>query len=202
MVASPEAFASIGGSPAVVLARLLYTGVVAMMAGYVVARIASHDPVRHAVVESPIPAIDLFLPDGSTKEETKVVNESRKILGLPALRISATAVRVPVEVGHSEAVHVELERPLTPEAARTVFAQTEGVFVEDEPATHTYPLAERATGNDGIYVGRIRVDESVQNGLAFWVVSDNVRKGAATNAVQIAELLVRGQLLWGSGERA
>ncbi|RLT25048.1 MAG: aspartate-semialdehyde dehydrogenase [Chloroflexi bacterium] len=151
--------------------------------------------VRHAVVLSPIPAIDIFLPDGSTKEETKVVNESRKILSLPALRISATAVRVPVEVGHSEAVHVELERPLSPESARTVFAQTAGVFVQDDPATHTYPLAAEAAGSDGIFVGRVRVDQSVENGLAFWVVSDNVRKGAATNAVEIAELLVARRLL-------
>lgn len=170
------------------------------------ALVAGERPVStiypHAVALSPIPAIDVFLENGSTKEEEKLVRESRKILGLPTLRISATAVRIPVEVSHSEAVHVELKRSLSPVSARTVFAQTDGVFVEDEPATHTYPLAERATGNDGIYVGRIRVDESVQNGLAFWVVSDNVRKGAATNAVQIAELLVRGQLLWGSGERA
>lgn len=145
---------------------------------------------HHAVVLSPIPAIDHFLPDGSTKEEAKVVNESRKILGLPALRISATAVRVPVEVGHSEAVHVELERPLTPDAARTVFAQTNGVFVQDDPSVQLYPLAANAAGSDAIYVGRIRGDSSVENGLAFWVVSDNVRKGAATNAVEIAELLV------------
>ena len=150
---------------------------------------------RHAVVQSPIPAIDIFLPDGSTKEETKVVNESRKILGLPTLRISATAVRVPVEVGHSEAVHVELDRPLTPEDARGVFARTEGVFVQDDPASHVYPLAADAAGSDGIYVGRVRVDQSVQNGLAFWVVSDNVRKGAATNAVEIAELLLQRGLL-------
>lgn len=152
---------------------------------------------HHAVVLSPIPAIDAFLPDGSTKEEAKVVNESRKILNLPTLRISATAVRVPVEVGHSEAVHVELERPLSPDSARTVFAQTQGVFVQDDPSTHTYPLAAHAAGSDDIFVGRIRTDASVENGLAFWVVSDNVRKGAATNAVEIAELLVARNLLHG-----
>jgi aspartate-semialdehyde dehydrogenase len=156
----------------------------------------------HAVVLSPIPAIDLFLEDGSTKEEEKVVRESRKILGLPELRISATAVRIPVEVSHSEAVHVELERPISPVRARTVFAQTDGVFVQDDPATHTYPLAETSAGSDGIFVGRVRTDASVEHGLAFWVVSDNVRKGAATNAVQIAELLVQNQLLWGSSPRA
>lgn len=150
---------------------------------------------HHSVVLSPIPAIDVFLEDGSTKEEQKVVRESRKILGIPDLRIVATAVRVPVEVSHSEAVHVELERNISPDRARTVFAQTNGVFVQDDPKTHTYPLAENAAGSDGIFVGRIRVDESVQHGLAFWVVSDNVRKGAATNAVQIAELLVERGLL-------
>jgi aspartate-semialdehyde dehydrogenase len=168
--------------------------------------VAGKQPVStiypHPVVLSPIPAIDVFLEDGSTKEEQKVVRESRKILGLPALRISATAVRIPVEVSHSEAVHVELERAVTPVRARTVFAQTDGVFVEDDPTTHTYPLAATASGNDGIFVGRVRVDASVEHGLAFWVVSDNVRKGAATNAVQIAELLVRRHLLWGSAPRA
>jgi aspartate-semialdehyde dehydrogenase len=156
----------------------------------------------HAVVLSPIPAIDVFLEDGSTKEEQKVVLESRKILSLPNLRISATAVRIPVEVSHSEAVHVELERAITPVRARTVFAQTDGVFVKDDPATHTYPLAATSSGSDGIFVGRVRVDASVEHGLAFWVVSDNVRKGAATNAVQIAELLIQRQLLWGSAPRA
>jgi len=156
----------------------------------------------HAVVLSPIPAIDVFLEDGSTKEEQKVVLESRKILSLPNLRISATAVRIPVEVSHSEAVHVELERAISPVRARTVFAQTDGVFVQDDPVTHTYPLAATSSGSDGIFVGRVRVDASVEHGLAFWVVSDNVRKGAATNAVQIAELLIQRQLLWGSAPRA
>ncbi|MFZ9882858.1 MAG: aspartate-semialdehyde dehydrogenase [Candidatus Limnocylindrus sp.] len=155
----------------------------------------------HAVVLSPIPAIDVFMEDGSTKEEQKVVRESRKILNLPDLRISATAVRIPVEVSHSEAVHVELERPISPVRARTVFAQTEGVFVQDDPATHTYPLAASSAGSDGIFVGRVRVDSSVEHGLAFWVVSDNVRKGAATNAVQIAEILIHDGLLWGSAVR-
>lgn len=164
--------------------------------------VAGRQPVSevypHPVVLSPIPAIDLFLEDGSTKEEEKVVRESRKILGLPTLRISATAVRIPVEVSHSEAVHVELERSVTPVRARTVFAQTEGVSVQDDPSTHTYPLASTSAGSDEIFVGRVRIDSSVEHGLAFWVVSDNVRKGAATNAVQIAELLVSNGWLWGS----
>ena len=152
----------------------------------------------HAVVSSPIPAIDVFLPDGSTKEETKVVNESRKILDLPNLRISATAVRVPVERSHSEAVHVELSRALSPDLARAAFAAMQGVTVVDDPANHSYPLAADAAGSDEIFVGRVRTDASVEHGLAFWVVSDNVRKGAATNAVQIAELLVSMKLVHGA----
>jgi aspartate-semialdehyde dehydrogenase len=152
----------------------------------------------HAVVSSPIPAIDVFLPDGSTKEETKVVNESRKILDLPNLRISATAVRVPVERSHSEAVHVELSRGLSPDQARAAFAAMPGVTVVDDPANHSYPLAADAAGSDEIFVGRVRTDASVEHGLAFWVVSDNVRKGAATNAVEIAELLVSMNLVHGA----
>ena len=152
----------------------------------------------HAVVSSPIPAIDVFLPDGSTKEETKVINESRKILDLPNLRISATAVRVPVERSHSEAVHVELSRALSPDQARAAFAAMQGVTVVDDPANHSYPLAADAAGSDEIFVGRVRTDASVEHGLAFWVVSDNVRKGAATNAVQIAELLVNMNLVHGA----
>jgi aspartate-semialdehyde dehydrogenase len=156
----------------------------------------------HAVVSSPIPAIDVFLQDGSTKEETKVVNESRKILDLPNLRISATAVRVPVERSHSEAVHVELTRPFSPDQARSAFAAMPGVTVVDDPANHSYPLAAEAAGSDEIYVGRVRTDASVEHGLAFWVVSDNVRKGAATNAVEIAELLVRMNLVHGANHVA
>jgi aspartate-semialdehyde dehydrogenase len=156
----------------------------------------------HAVVSSPIPAIDVFLPDGSTKEETKVVNESRKILDLPNLRISATAVRVPVERSHSEAVHVELSRALSPDQARAAFAALQGVTVVDDPASHSYPLAADAAGSDEIYVGRVRTDASVEHGLAFWVVSDNVRKGAATNAIEIAELLVRMDLVHGANHDA
>lgn len=152
----------------------------------------------HAVVSSPIPAIDVFLSDGSTKEETKVVHESQKILGMPSLKIAATAVRVPVERSHSEAVHVELSQPLTPQEARAAFAAMPGVTVLDDPAAHLYPLAASSVGSDEIFVGRVRSDQSVEHGIAFWVVSDNVRKGAATNAVQIAELLVEMDLVHGA----
>jgi aspartate-semialdehyde dehydrogenase len=146
----------------------------------------------HPIAFNALPQVDVFLDNGYTKEEWKLVTESRKILHLPDLRISSTAVRVPVFVAHSEAVHVETREPLTPAKARELFARVPGVVVQDDPSTSTYPLAMSAAGTDEIYVGRVRADESVPDGrgLAFWVVSDNLRKGAATNAVQIAEALV------------
>ncbi|MEX1170261.1 MAG: aspartate-semialdehyde dehydrogenase [Chloroflexota bacterium] len=145
----------------------------------------------HPIAFNALPEIDVFLPNGYTKEEWKVVNENRKILGMPDLRISCTAVRIPVFVSHSEAVHVETRDPVTPERARKLFAAVPGVLVQDDPATHEYPLATEAAGRDEIFVGRVRQDVSIEDGrgLAFWVVSDNLRKGAATNAVELAELL-------------
>jgi len=139
-----------------------------------------------------LPEIDVFLGNGYTKEEWKVVTESRKILGLPDLRISCTAVRIPVHVSHSEAVHAETRDPITPDRARELFAAVPGVVVQDDPAAHEYPLASEAAGRDEIFVGRVRTDPSIPDGrgIAFWVVSDNLRKGAATNAVEIAEVLV------------
>ena len=146
----------------------------------------------HQIAFNALPQVDVFLDNGYTKEEWKVVTESRKILNLPDLRISSTAVRIPVFVAHSEAVHVETVDPITPERARTLFAAVPGVVVQDDPATSTYPLAADAAGSDEIYVGRVRQDPSIDGGrgLAFWVVSDNLRKGAATNAVELAEILV------------
>jgi aspartate-semialdehyde dehydrogenase len=146
----------------------------------------------HQIAFNALPHIDVFLDNGYTKEEWKVVTESRKILHLPELRVSCTAVRVPVVAAHSEAVHVETVDAITPQQARDLFAAVPGVIVEDDPANGVYPLAIRAAGTDDIYVGRVRTDPSIADGrgLAFWCVSDNVRKGAATNAVQIAEVLV------------
>ena len=146
----------------------------------------------HQIALNALPQVDVFLDNGYTKEEWKVVTESRKILHLPELRVSCTAVRVPVFVAHSEAVHVETREPITPDRARTLFAAVPGVVVQDDPSTSTYPLATEAAGTDEIYVGRVRQDPSIDEGrgLAFWVVSDNLRKGAATNAVQLAEILV------------
>jgi aspartate-semialdehyde dehydrogenase len=145
----------------------------------------------HPIAFNALPEIDVFLPNGYTKEEWKIVTENRKILHLPDLPISCTAVRIPVFVSHSEAVHVQTREPITPERARELFAAVSGVIVHDDPSVHAYPLATEAAGRDEIFVGRIRRDVSIEGdrGLAFWVVSDNLRKGAATNAVELAEAL-------------
>jgi aspartate-semialdehyde dehydrogenase len=158
----------------------------------------------HPIAFNALPEIDVFLENGYSREEWKVVQESRKILHLPELRVSCTAVRVPVYVGHSEAVHVETVAPITPEAAREAFARVPGVVVIDDPQAHRYPLATEAAGRDEIFVGRIRQDASIPNGhgLAFWCVSDNLRKGAATNAVEIAEILVANDWLTKASGRA
>jgi aspartate-semialdehyde dehydrogenase len=146
----------------------------------------------HQIAFNALPQVDVFLDNGYTKEEMKLVNESRKILHLPDLRVSCTAVRIPVFVAHSEAVHVQTRASITPNRARELFADVPGVVVQDDPSTSTYPLATDAAGSDEVFVGRVRQDPSVEDGrgLAFWVVSDNLRKGAATNAVQLAEALV------------
>jgi aspartate-semialdehyde dehydrogenase len=158
----------------------------------------------HRIAFNALPEIDVFLDDGYSKEEWKVIHESRKILHLPELPVSCTAVRVPVFVSHSEAVHVDISRPITPDEARKAFASVPGVVVVDDPAAHRYPLATSAAGRDEIFVGRIRADASRTDGrgLAFWVVADNLRKGAATNALQIAELAYRQGWLRPSSERA
>jgi aspartate-semialdehyde dehydrogenase len=144
----------------------------------------------HQIAFNALPEIDVFLENGYTREEWKVLTESRKILHLPNLRLSCTAVRVPVFVSHSEAVHVETTRSISPAEARLAFAKVPGVVVMDDPEAHVYPIASQAAGKDEVFVGRIRTDPSVERGIAFWVVSDNLRKGAATNAVEIAEVLV------------
>lgn len=158
----------------------------------------------HPIAFNAIPEIDVFLDNGYTKEEWKVVAESRKILHLPDLRLSCTAVRIPVFISHSEAIHVETGTPITPDAARALFAAVKGVVVQDDPGQHVYPLASHAAGHDEIFVGRIRQDPSVPGGrgLALWVVSDNVRKGAATNAVEIAEVLVERGWVAAASRRA
>ncbi|MDE3017179.1 MAG: aspartate-semialdehyde dehydrogenase [Pseudomonadota bacterium] len=137
-----------------------------------------------------IPHIDVFMDDGGTKEEWKMVNETRKILGSD-IAVSATCVRVPVFVGHSESVNLEFERPMSAEEAREILADAEGVVLFDEAKDGGYATPIECAGEDGVYVSRLRADPTVKHGLNLWIVSDNLRKGAALNAVQIAEELVR-----------
>ena len=136
-----------------------------------------------------LPQVDSFLPSGYTKEEMKMENEGRKIMHHPGFRASVTCVRVPVFRAHSVAISAEFERPITPEAAREVLAKAPGIDVIDDPANKKYPLALDIAGRDNCAVGRIRMDCALDNGLAFWVVGDQLLKGAALNAVQIAECL-------------
>ena len=138
-----------------------------------------------------LPQIDVFLDTGYTKEEQKMIDESRKILGLPKLRVTATTVRVPVFHGHSESINVELEKPFELSDIRRLWESTEGLVVQDDPAKGLYPMPINAADTDPVYVGRLRRDFSVENGINFWCVADNIRKGAATNAVQIAQELIR-----------
>jgi aspartate-semialdehyde dehydrogenase len=149
----------------------------------------------HPIAFNALPHIDVFDDDGYTFEERKVMAETRKMLGMPDLPISATCVRVPVFRGHSESVQIETVEPLSAERARELLMVAPGVSLVDEPAYNRYPLARDAEGRDEVFVGRVRRDASHPRGLAMWIVSDNLRKGAATNAVQIAESLVtRGWL--------
>jgi aspartate-semialdehyde dehydrogenase len=162
--------------------------------------LAGEDPpagvYAHRIAFNALPfAGSLSGEDGYTDEELKLVNESRKILELPELRISATCVRVPVVNSHSEAVWVRTREPIAPDEARALLAAADGITVLDDPAANVYPMAIDADGQDDVLVGRIRRDLGDPNALALWVVADNLRKGAATNAVEIAELLVRDSLL-------
>ena len=152
----------------------------------------------HQIAFSVLPQAGSF-PDGDdhTDEERKLINETRKILGDPSIRVSATCVRVPVVTGHSEAVNVETKEPLSAERARELLSAAPGVTVVDDPAAARYPMAVEAAGRDDVFVGRIRRDPGNERALDLWVVSDNLRKGAATNAVQLAELLVERNLLTG-----
>jgi aspartate-semialdehyde dehydrogenase len=145
----------------------------------------------HQIAFNCIPHIDSFVDGGYTKEELKMIKETCKILNEPSLRITATTVRVPVFCSHSESVNVETEKKLTAADVKAILREAPGVIVADDPENNVYPMAIEATGKDATYVGRIREDDSVTNGLNLWVVADNLRKGAALNAVQIAEILIR-----------
>lgn len=144
----------------------------------------------HQIAFNLLPEVDVFMDDGYTKEEWKIREETRKILHDDSIAISATCVRVPVVVGHSEAIHVEFSNPMSPEEARMILADSPGVKVLDDPAVSLYPYPWSVVGSDDVCVGRIRRDVSHPNGLAMWIVADNLRKGAALNAVQIAEQLI------------
>lgn len=155
----------------------------------------THSVYPHQIAFNLLPEIDVFLEDGYTKEERKMVEETRKIMHADNIAVSSTCVRVPILRGHSEAVTVEFEKPMPPDEARSILAKAPGVIVMDDPKKSIYPQPIIAAGTDEVYVGRIRKDTSHSNGLVMWVVADNVRKGAALNAVQIAEIVVSQNLI-------
>ena len=144
----------------------------------------------HPIVNNCLPHIDVFEENGYTKEETKMINETRKILGKPDLRVTATTVRVPVLNSHSESINVEFENDFDLDELKNLLKNSSGIILEDDPKNNIYPLAQNANGHDEVYVGRIRRDYSVPFGINMWVVADNIRKGAATNAIQIVEKLI------------
>ncbi len=146
----------------------------------------------HAIAFNVLPQVDVFFDDGYTREEHKMADETRKILDDPGVSVSATCVRVPVYGGHSEAVNVEFERPFELTEVREVLCKAPGVVVQDEPARSAYPMPINAWERDEVFVGRLRRDPTVAHGLNMWIVADNLRKGAATNAVQIAEEWIKG----------
>jgi len=170
------------------------------LAAQTVALMSGTEPAKPQVIAkriafNAVPQIDKFMDNGYTKEEMKMVWETRKILGDPAIRVNATAVRVPVFFGHSEAVHIETREKITADAARNLLRKAPGITVLDVREPGGYPTAATEAANqDTVYVGRIREDISHERGLNLWIVSDNIRKGAATNSVQIAEILVRDRI--------
>jgi aspartate-semialdehyde dehydrogenase len=150
---------------------------------------------NYQIFENCLPHCDIFLDNDYTKEEMKLVHETRKILSDDSIGITATAVRVPVHGGHSEAINIEFEEAFDVDEVRQLLTESSGIIVQDDPAQNKYPMPLYAKNKNEVFVGRIRRDESVTNGLNIWVVSDNLRKGAATNAVQIAQYLMEKQLI-------
>ena len=148
----------------------------------------------HPIHKNALPHCDVFLENDYTKEEMKLVHETHKILGDDTLGITATAIRIPVVGGHSECVNIEFEKPFEIEEIRSLLDQTPGVMVQDDPESNTYPMPIYAEGKDEVFVGRIRRDTSHSNAVNMWIVADNLRKGAATNTVQIAEYLIANEL--------
>ena len=152
-------------------------------------------PKHYQIAFNLLPQIDVFLEDGYTKEEMKMVHETRKIMNEPEMAITATTIRVPIYRSHSESVNLELESPLSVEETKAALAEFPGVIVQDNPAEMEYPMPLYTSGRNEVFVGRIRTDESVKHGLNLWVVGDQIRKGAALNALQIAELMIAQNLL-------
>lgn len=148
----------------------------------------------HQIAFNLIPQIDVFLESGYTKEEMKMVMETKKIMGDDSIKVTATAVRVPVFIGHCESVNVETEKPVSPEDVREMLKKAPGVKVVDETGKSVYPMPIDCAGRDEVFVGRIRRDDTVENGINMWIVADNLRKGAALNAVEIAEVLIKEYL--------
>ncbi len=153
-------------------------------------KVSRVDVYPHQIAFNVLPHIDDFLDNGYTKEEMKMVNETKKIMGDQSIRLTATTVRVPVIYGHSEAVNIETEKKITAAEVKKLLTGKPGIAVVDNPAKKEYPMPVDAAGKDDVFVGRIREDESINNGINMWVVSDNIRKGAALNTIQIAELLI------------
>ena len=149
----------------------------------------------HEIAFNVLPQVDVFMDSGYTKEEWKMMAETRKIMHEPDLRLSATCVRVPVFMSHSLAVHAQFEKPMTADYVRDVLREAPGVVVQDDPSINLYPTPRSAAGKDPVYVGRIRQDMSDPNGIAMWISSDNIRKGAALNAIQIAEEMIARKLV-------
>lgn len=157
----------------------------------------SNEFYPHPIAFNCLPHIDVFLDNGYTKEEMKMINETRKILGDYGLKITATTVRVPVYYGHSESINIEFENTYQLSELKELLANAPGIVIQDDLENNIYPTAAEIAGKNEVFIGRIRRDESVQNGLNLWVVADNIRKGAATNAVQIAELMIKNNLIKG-----
>jgi len=149
----------------------------------------------HPIHKNALPQCDVFLENDYTKEEMKLVNETHKIFNDSSIGITATAIRIPVVGGHSESVNLEFENSYKVDELRSILKRTEGIIVQDDPKNGFYPMPIEAQGKDSVFVGRIRRDSSIQNGLNLWIVSDNLRKGAATNTVQIAEYLIKNKLV-------
>lgn len=154
---------------------------------------AQNSPFPHRIAYNALPHVDVFFDDGYTREEHKMINETRKIMGKKDFNITATCVRVPTLVGHGESVNIEFDKKVTVNDVKEALSSFKGVTVADDPSINLYPMPVTSAEKDDVFVGRIRIDESVKHGINMWVVSDNVRKGAATNAVQIAEEYVKGK---------